>query len=216
MKQHRLLPALALAGTLCLTGCVRSEPASAPSATPSGTPSATATPVSPPSSAPAVKSTPTPTPTVDSKKSIRGNLLMEAGDTGLISTGTPKKLTTKFIVNAITPGTCDQGYSRPAVNGQIMLVDITVETTPELAESSYPKYTLSGYDFKYIADNGTTFNGNLGTIATYSCIADAEEFPSDGMGPAEKVTAKIVLDLPAAHGILVMKSGLSGGFEYKF
>jgi hypothetical protein len=36
------------------------------------------------------------------------------------------------------------------------------------------------------------------------------------MGPAEKVTAKVVLDLPSDHGILVLKSGISGGFEYSF
>jgi hypothetical protein len=216
MKQHRLLAALALTGTLCLTGCVGSEPASAPTATTSATSSATTTPVSPPSSAPVVKSTPTPTPTEDSEKSIRGNVLMEVGVTGIISSKATKKVTTTFIINAITPGTCDQPYSQPAVNGQIMLVDISVETTPELAESSYPSFTLSGYDFKFIADSGTTFNGYLSTGATYGCIANSETFPSGGMGPAEKITAKVVLDVPAAHGILVLKAGLSAGFEYKF
>ena len=41
-------------------------------------------------------------------------------------------------------------------------------------------------------------------------------FPSAGMGPAEKLEGKVVLDLPAAHGILVVKAGLTGGFEYTF
>jgi hypothetical protein len=208
----RSLGSLALIATLglSLTACGSTTDSAKPGETKSGE----AQPVTAPSSAPVVKTT--PTPTSDVKKSIRGNLLMEGGDIGTISSGSTKKVTTKFTVNAITPITCTEKYSRAAENGNIVVVDIAVETTPELAESSYPKYTLSGNDFKYIADNGTTFNGDLNTIATYSCIPDAEKFPSDGMGPAEKITAKVVLDLPATHGILVLKSGLSGGFEYKF
>jgi hypothetical protein len=208
MRKSLALTTLALGATLALTACGSTTE----SVKAGETTSAGATPISAPSSAPVPK----PTPTQDSKKSVRGNLLMEVGDTGLIQAGSTGKTTTKFTVNSIAPGTCNQKYSRAAENGQIVLVDIAVETTPELAQSSYPKYTLSGYDFKFIADNGTTFNGNLSTGATYSCIPDAEVFPSGGMGPAEKITAKVVLDVPAAHGILVIESGLSGGFEYKF
>jgi hypothetical protein len=141
---------------------------------------------------------------------------MGYGDIGTISSRSSKDVEVKFSVNSISPITCDQKYSRPSENGHIVAVDLTVETMPELAQSSYPKYTLSSYDFKFIADNGTTFTGNLGTTATYSCIADSLQFPSAGMGPAEKLGGKVVLDLPAASGVLVMKSGISGGFEYKF
>lgn len=210
MRKSIAFTSLALAATLALTACGNSTDVAKPGESPSDG----ATPVSAPSSAPVPK----PTPTEDTKKSPRGNLLAAVGDTGTISSGSPSKVTTKFTVNAITPAACTEQYSRPATNGQIVLVDITVETTPELAEVSYPKFSLSGHDFKFIADNGTTFNGSLSTVSTYSCIPDAEQFPSAGMGPAEKITAKVVLDLPAAHGILVMDSGSlsSGGFEYKF
>lgn len=207
MRKSLALSALAIGATLALTACGGS---STDSAKPGETPSGQATPVSAPSSAPVPK----PTPTSDEKKSVRGNLLMEVGDTGLVSEG--GKTTTKFTVNSIAPGACTDKYSRPAENGHIVFVDIAVETTPELAESSYPKYTLSGHDFKFIAANGTTFNGDLSSIATYSCIPDADTFPSGGMGPAENITAKVVLDLPAPNGILVLESGYKGGFEYKF
>lgn len=198
---------------LSLTACGSSADAAKPGESKPGE-----TPVTAPSSAPVVKSTPTPTAKQESvKKSPRGNLMMEGGDIGTISDGASKKVTTKFTVNAITPITCTEEYSRPAENGNIIVVDIAVETTPELAEDSYPNYSLSGHDFKFIDPaTGTTFNGNLSTVATYSCIPDSETFPSDGMGPAEKITAKVVLDVPAAHGILVLKSGISGGFEYTF
>lgn len=211
MKHTKALSAIAIAAALALSACGSSNDA----AKPGETKGPDAAPVTAPSSAPVVKSTPTPAP--DSvKKSPRGNLMMEGGDIGTISAGSVGKVTTKFTVNAIQPVACNQEYSHAAENGNIIAVDMVVETTPELAQSTYPKYTLSGYDFKYIADNGTTFNGNLSTIATYSCIPDSEVFPSAGMGPAEKITAKVLLDVPAPHGILVLKSGISGGFEYKF
>lgn len=210
MKYTKSLATLVLVSSVALGLAACSDTKSAVSATDS----ASAKPVSAPTASPVVKST--PSPTVDSKKSSRGNLLMAVGDTGIISDGSSKAVTTKFTINSITPGACDQPYSHAVENGNIVLVDITVETTPELAQSSYPKYTLSGNDFKFIAANGTTFNGGLNSIATYSCIADSLKFPSSGMGPGEKVTAKVVLDVPATSGILVLKSGYSGGFEYKF
>lgn len=169
-----------------------------------------------PVSAPKVTPIAKPTPTVDTSKSVRGNLLMSVGDIGTISDSGTKAVKTKFTVNSIDPIVCDQPYSRATENGQLVAVDMTVETTPELANDSYPNYRLSSHDFKFIADNGTTFTGDLGTVATYSCLDDTVQFPSGGMGPAEKLNAKIVLDLPAAHGILVIKSGYSGGFEYTF
>ena len=41
----------------------------------------------------------------------------------------------------------------------LLAADISVETTTKLM--------LTGHDFKFIAENGTTFNGNLATRATY-------------------------------------------------
>lgn len=183
--------------------------------TPAADATATDAPVSAPSAEPIAKTTTSPTP--DSKKSVRGNLIGNFGDIGTMSDPITKKVQTKFTVDAIAPVTCTEPYAQGPVNGQLMTVNLTIETTPELAEASFPKFDISSHDFKFIADNGTTFTGNLGTVATYSCIASAEQFPSAGMGPAEKLSGKVVLDLPAAHGILVMNTSYTGpGFEYKF
>jgi hypothetical protein len=211
LKLNKSLTVLALvvSAGLGLTACGSSKDVTAAAdATKSDAP------VTAPSAAPIEKTTPSPTP--DAKKSVRGNLIGKIGSIGTISDPVSKAVWTKFTVDAIAPVTCDQPYAQPAKNGQLVTVNLTVETTPELAQSSYPKFTLSSYDFKFIADNGTTFTGNLGSGSTYSCIASAEQFPSAGMGPAEKLSGKVVLDLPAAHGILVMNQGLNGGFEYTF
>lgn len=209
---RKIIAVIAVGATLALTACG----SQAGSVNPNESPKPGESQMAPPSAEPITKTTPTPTPSDGPQKNSRGNLVMTAGAFGTISNSATKEVQTKIAVNAITPIQCDQPYSRPAENGQIITVDVVVETTPELAKDSYPKFSLSSHDFKFIAENGTTFNGSLGTIATYSCIDDALEFPSAGMGPNEKVTAKVVLDVPAPHGTLVMLGNHGTGFEYGF
>lgn len=85
---------------------------------------------------------------------------------------------------------------------------------PEVASQSFPKFVLTGYAFKFIAENGTTFKGSLVTDGVYRCIPEAETFPGI-LGPAEKATGKLILDVPAGHGILVLTDGLDlFGWEY--
>jgi hypothetical protein len=50
-------------------------------------------------------------------------------------------------------------------------------------------------------------------------MAESEVLPVNGIGPAEKVTGKIVLDVPGTTGTLVFKpmGGASGGgWEFAF
>jgi predicted small secreted protein len=163
----------------------------------------------------------TQTPSQDSaKKSTRGNIIMAPGEVGTVSSTTNdgKKVdATKFTVNSIAAGTCDQNYAQPPKNGHIVFVNVTIETLPELAETPFKTFSLSAYDFKFVSNNGTTFNGSLSTVASgYGCIDDARTLPSAGIGPGEKVTGIVVLDVPEPAGILIMKSMFGSGFEYTF
>jgi hypothetical protein len=210
MRKSLSLAVLALTATFGLAACGSSTDSQQAGATES------ANAVTPPSAEPVVKETaPAPTPTSDEKRSDRGNLIMTAGDTGIIKDGITEDVHAKFTVHSIKPAVCNGPYPQAPVNGNVLALDVTVETTKELGKSSYPKFDLSAHDFKFIGANGTTFNGSLSTAGAYMCLADAENFPSDGLGPAEKVRAKIVVDVPAPKGILVLQEGLSG-FEYKF
>jgi len=203
MRKSLALTTLALGATLALTACGGAA-GSSPSA---------------PTVEPVKAESATPTPTKDSSKSSRGNIVKEFGQgANITDTLHGDKEIVNFSINSIAPGTCTEQYAQAPTNGNIVIVDVSAETKPELADAIMKSFTLSGYDFKYIADNGTTFNGNLASTATYSCIPAAETFPSAGMGPGEKITAKVVLDVPAAHGILVLKAPGSNtvGWEYKF
>lgn len=208
---RKIIAPLAIAATLTLAACGSSNDAAVPEET--------STPVAAPSADPVVKTTPTPTKTSDASLSSRGNLIMTPGFFGTISDRYSNKMHVKFAVNSIAPAECvAQPYSSvyPPENGVVIAVDVVAETTPELAEETIPKFSLSGYDFKYIGENGTTFNGNLASVATYGCLDDSQIFPSAGMGPNEKVAAKVLLDVPAPHGTLVMLGNNGKGFEYTF
>lgn len=75
---------------------------------------------------------------------------------------------------------------------------------------------MSAANFQFVGANGTTFNGMLGGHS-YGCIPQAETFPMQGMGPAEKVAAKVVLDVPAGPGTLVFKPLFANsGWEYSY
>jgi curli biogenesis system outer membrane secretion channel CsgG len=88
MKQHRSLAALALAATLCLTGCVSSEPGSTPTA---------------PKVEPVKTQRPTSTPSPTASRSIRGNLVKVPGQpSGRYDPDTKKQLV-NFVVNSISP-----------------------------------------------------------------------------------------------------------------
>jgi hypothetical protein len=208
-----IIATLGIGAVLALSACGGSTGANQPSESASA-PQA----VEPPSAEPVVKETPTPTPEpADDNRSDRGNLIAKIGDTGSLSDVATGSVIAKFTVNAITPVTCTEPYAQPLTNGNAFTVDITLQTTKELAKTSNKEFYISAANsFKFIAANGTTFNGDLGTIGTYSCIPEDQELPSS-TGPAEKVRGKVVLDLPAKHGILVMDPSFSGdGFEYKF
>jgi hypothetical protein len=199
------LASLALVATvgLALAGC-SSPQASSPAA---------------PNVAPVGGSTPTPSAsaTAEAKKSSRGNLIKALGQgAGTFDPVTKKQLST-FVVKSIEPVKCTEPYATPAENGHLYAVDISIVTTPELADQPFPEFWISSNDFKFIDPaTGTTYNGNLSSVATFSCLPSTALIPQGGVGPDEKVTGKIILDLPATKGTLVLQNAGSGGWEYSF
>lgn len=157
----------------------------------------------------------TPSTAAAGAKSSRGNLVKKAGEGASV---TDKENTVaSFVVNSITVDPeCTGASAAPAQNGHFVVLDVSMETAPELAESVNPEFGLAGYGWKAVADNGTTFNGDLGTFEAFMCFDDAERFPS-ALGPGEKATGKIVLDVPTPTGVLVHKQGfMPTGWEWEY
>lgn len=208
MKYKRSLPALALMATfgLSLSAC-------------GGSLSTTATATAPSVEAVPASATPTPTPTASQPaKSPRGNLIKTVGQPAGQTDPVTKKQVVNFTINSITVDPpCTGPYAQPAEKGHFVILDASIETFPELAEVSYPKFDLSPHSFQFVGANGTTYNGNLTSGASYGCLPENEVLPINGVGPAERVTGKIILDVPETTGTLVFKSmgGLSG-WEWAF
>jgi hypothetical protein len=152
------------------------------------------------------------------EKSARGNLIKKVGQPAGMFNPDNNKQTVNFTINSIKAGVpCTGPYPQPSENGHFVILSVTAATTEELGKESYPKFDINPSMFQFIGANGTTFNGNLGSAASYGCLPDEENFPMAGMGPAEKVKAKVVLDVPAKTGTLVFKPmGALSGWEYKF
>lgn len=209
MKRSLGLLAVIAALGVSVTACGPSNPASATAPT---------TPATAPTVTPVTQAPSTPTPVETAKKSSRGNLIKALGQgAGTFDQATKAQLV-NFTVNSIAPVTCTEPYATAPTNGHLIAVDVSIATTPELASAQIPRFSLSPADFKFIdTATGTTFNGSLGTSAVFSCLPSAATIPAGGVGPGEKVTGKVILDLPAASGVLVVTQyGGPMGWEYNF
>ncbi|WP_461189355.1 DUF4352 domain-containing protein [Arthrobacter sp. Z4-13] len=185
-----------------------------------GSPSATTATPTVPSVEAVPSATPTPTATASQMaRSPRGNLIKVAGQPAGQADPVTKKQTVSFTINSITVDPpCTGPFPRPAERGHFVILDASIETLPELAESSFPRFDLSPHTFKFVAANGTTYNGNLTSGPSYGCLPESEILPISGVGPAEKVTGKIVLDVPDTTGTLMFQpdgAGM-GGWEWTF
>lgn len=200
----------ALAGIIALTGCSTStdEPsggAEAPSVE-SASPETTAA-----TAAPAETSAPADTP----EKSERGNLIKNIGDGASFSNNGVELAS--FVVNSITADPqCTGQFAMAPENGHFIAVNVSLATTPELANEMFPMFDLNPYNMKIVAENGTTSNANLATGASYMCLNEVEVLPNS-VGPAENVTGTILLDSEVAAGTLIITTGpMTNGWEYKF
>jgi hypothetical protein len=180
-------------------------------AAPQSTPSApTVEPAGPQSS-----SAPAEDASASGAKSSRGNLIKKVGEGASVTD--KDKTVASFVINSIqVDPTCTNSSTMPSEHGHFVALNVSMETDPALAESVNPQFGLAGYGWKAIADNGTTFNGNIRTFASIMCLNDTERFPS-ALGPGEKATGTIVVDVPTPTGVLVHQQGFMPlGWEWEY
>lgn len=141
----------------------------------------------------------------------RGNIAASVGGTGTLADANGNE-TVRFTVKSIEPVKCTEPYAEKAENGHLFGVEMSIKTTKDMEPYSA---MFSGHQWTYYSDEGTRFNGDLSTIATYSCLPESEVIPSD-IGPGEKATGLILIDVPAKSGVLVFEPDYFNGFEYTF
>lgn len=151
-------------------------------------------------------------------KSDRGNLVEKVGETEVISADNGDQVVAFTISSISVDVPCTAEFAVPAENGHFLTLEMTVETSAKLADEINPFFLLGDGAWKAIAPDGTTSNAQLATGAALSCFDEAEVLPSM-IGPGEKATGKVVLDVEDNKGILILDytpSGVGEGREWSY
>lgn len=164
---------------------------------------------------------PTEEPTTEApavETSVRGNLVKDIGEAAGILGENGEPLAT-FVVNSITPDViCTEDYVEPAQNGVFLAVDVSVQTSPAMAEpdSILTSFDMSSAMFRTIAPNGTSSNASADTSATLFCLDDSVLLPSS-IGPGENVRGIVLLDVETPSGILIYEDyWTDSGWEWNY
>ncbi|RKQ33753.1 hypothetical protein C1C97_011165 [Kocuria tytonis] len=91
----------------------------------------------------------------------------------------------------------------PAENGHLVSVNVEAKTgaAAPFKKAFYGQdFSFNPADWKFVDDKGTTANSVM-TNPVFNCL-DPKELLRD-MGPAERASGKIVLDLPSTKGTLI-------------
>ncbi|MET1086618.1 MAG: hypothetical protein ABWY04_05805 [Arthrobacter sp.] len=169
------------------------------------------------SQAATAEATPTASATPTKSKSPRGNTLAAFGETRSLALASTKEALLSFTVKELVPITCDYPSDMSPSNGQVMGVLVDIETTPALADDANLSQGLivNALSFKHIKAEGTT-TGTLSTNMIYNCLTDRSQFMPDEIGPAEKVSGMVLVDVPSpATGTLIFEP-LQGGDKYEY
>lgn len=194
-----------VAAALLLAGCTASpDTAAAPEATTETTPAASV------ETAPsAAAETAAPAEPVISE---RGNLVKTVGQYfGLESTDGSGSAADAYVTGITVDPTCTGASAQASENGHFVKVDLDITTFAGLNRPMMP----NAANWKVIAADGTTFNGDVGTVSARLCLNDAEQVP-DQVGPGEKVLGSVILDVPTTTGVLIYQDNPEASWEWAY
>lgn len=227
MKPTSLLIALALLSTGCTGGDTPTVEASVDASPPTTSDAPTASPIesmspTPTSSPTTTQAAPTTAPTIEETAapppeqppadaaapalSPRGHLVKQIGEPAGIIDGNGERLV-NFVVNSITPDVqCTEEFADPAENGVFVAVDVSVQTSPAMAnpDAFISTFEMSPWMFSAISPDGVSSNASPDTFASFICMDDSVLLPSS-IGPGENAEGIVLLDLQYPSGILIFE-----------
>lgn len=204
MKTTQRIGLFALA-CLALSGCSSDSASSEPSeSTASASPSM------------AAQSSQPPTRTKPSANE-RGNFEGKFGETYTYKAPNGEKVYSFSVEGIELDAQCKSDIGQPAQNGHLVRVDLkgSTGTAEQLSKHLYMAIKVGGFSsWSYIFADGTTFDGPLGSSATFACLPQAGTFPPL-MGPSKDASGSMILDLPSTDGTLVYTdSNKKGSWEW--
>ncbi|MCP3425013.1 hypothetical protein NBM05_02940 [Rothia sp. AR01] len=196
------------------SGPAASDPATSPAAP---SPDADQPTAASPTAAPDAADDPITPEAGPAGRSDRGYLVKEIGQPSYIndSSGTPA--VTFVVTDVVADPVCSAPYAAAPENGHLVRVDVEVETgsAASLEELFYgDSYYFSASDWRFVDTEGVRAN-TTDTVASWSCLEPSEQLPID-IGPGERVTGSVVLDLPSTAGTLIYVQPLiDDGWEWR-
>ena len=160
---------------------------------------------------PLPSSTSSPAPATEDPELVRnarGNLTRSVGESFTFRTADSKVAATVRIDDIMANPKCNSEFSEKPKDGELVALTFTVTTETELAELG--DVGFDGGWWKFITKKGITYNGDLDTIAAYSCLDDKDRITS--VGPSEKAQGSVVLEVPDTEGVLIY--GIGDGIEF--
>lgn len=200
MKKNIVITAALLASAVTLSGCGSSEP------------ELTGVPVEPATGEGTTSAVPTAT---KAPRSPRGALIKKVGEPArvLVKEGSDDWALNFTVTDIELDPVCTSPQAVPSESGHLMAISLEAATAPEPVFSQVLGYADFS-SWKVIAANGTTVNA-VTNNATSWCLAPEDRLPSN-IGPAEKVTGKIILDVPDPTGTLVLAQGTNASWEWEY
>lgn len=136
--------------------------------------------------------------------SSRGNIPKQIGEPASLTASSGGKAL-EFSVTGLEPNAqCTSSYAESPENEMFVRVDIeaTTGTAEDMEELFYSDSTMfNPYDWKFVDSSGRTAN-DIGSMATYMCLDTGESLPTD-IGPGEKVSGSLILDVTDSSGTLI-------------
>lgn len=143
-------------------------------------------------------------------ESSRGKIIKHVGDWAGISDASGETVVAFRITEIESKPKCDSGYSTGPENDQLLLLQFEVITYPELKDQG--DFWVTAHDFTAFKEDGSRVNDAIG--AGIHCLSAATALP-EMIGPGEKVSGGIVLDLPTNTKVISFSpAGDSLGWEW--
>lgn len=202
MKQSLIITTATIAGLL-LVGCSTTANDAEPNLEPAPVTEA---------------STPEPTeePTPEVERNARGSIVMQPGDTEILTSNDGTELMS-FTVHSIEVNPeCTGDRPSDPENGNFVVFEAEVESDIVAGEHGLqPGRTFNSSTYRVIDNEGNTLGESPNTGPSHICFPDSDRIPTD-LGPGEKASGKVVFDVSIDSGSLLMDIDSAQGLQWEW
>jgi hypothetical protein len=136
------------------------------------------------------------------------NVPIAIGEVAVLYGGMGQQLASFTVTEIVVDPLCDVEPAPAPVNGHFVALRFDVETSAELARDPVPFLTFAGYFWRAFDAEGAATVDVVGHSPL--CFDDTQLLPFE-IGPDQRVSGLVVLDVTATSGLLVYNPFVSGG-----